>query len=312
MATKGVFPSIFVFVTQLLLIVLGILTLLFFMQRLSGDPAAILAGHNASPEVLEVIREDMGLNKPLYVQYGVFLGKTMQLDFGESMRYQQPALDMVLSRFPNTLILSACAILMAMAIGIPLGIYAAVFRHRADGIIVNLLSGVLQSLPSFWLGLVLLLIFSVKLQWFGSVSSLEENFFQRMALPTITLSTFYVARLIRLVRSGLIEESTQYYVLTARAKGLSGSRVLMGHMFKNSLIPIVAFITLDLSFLIGGSVIVESLFSYNGMGDQMVKAIFNRDYAIVQASVFVVAILVVVVNSFSNFLYRVIDPRIEY
>lgn len=312
MTKKRYLSGIFMFVTQVFLIVLGILTLLFFMQRLSGDPAAILAGHSASPEVLDAIREDLGLNDSIYVQYGIFISKALRLDFGESIRYQQPALDMVLARFPNTLILGGCAILLALIIGIPLGVYAAVFHRRADGMILNLLSGILQSLPSFWLGLVLLLVFSVRLNWVGSVANLEEDFLRRMALPTITLSTFYIARLMRLVRSGLIEESRQYYVLTARAKGLRDYNVLLRHIFRNALIPIVAFVTLDLSFLIGGSVIVESLFSYNGMGDQMVKAVFNRDYAIVQASVFVVAILVVTLNSFSNYLYRVIDPRIEY
>lgn len=292
-------------------IILSILTLLFFLQRLTGDPAAVLVGHNATPEVLEAVREEMGLNDSLPVQYLTFLGKTLRLDFGESNRFQRSALDMVMMRFPNSLLLSVSALLVAILIGVPIGIYAALYHRRADGILVNMFAGVLQSLPSFWLGLVLLLIFSVNLGWVGSVSHLEEDPLKRMALPTLTLAAFYIARLIRLVRSSLLEELNQAYILTAHSKGLRPRKILIIHALKNALIPVIAFLTLDLSFVIGGSVIVESLFSYSGMGEQMVKAIFNRDYALVQASMFVIVIFVVAINMTSNRLYQIIDPRIR-
>ncbi|NDJ84910.1 MAG: ABC transporter permease [Chloroflexi bacterium] len=308
--TKNFFQQVALFVLQLMITILVILTTLFFLQRLSGDPAAVLAGHSSSPEVLEAVREDMGLNEPLHVQYAVFMKQALMLDFGESTRFQQPALDMVLDRFPNTLMLAFGALGLAVLVGIPLGTYSAVRHRQMDGMVVNLLAGIMQSLPSFWLGLVLLLIFSIRLKWVGSVANLEDDFLKRMALPTITLSVFYMARLIRLVRSGLIEEMSEQYILTARAKGLRSRTVWFVHAFKNALIPVVAFITLDLSLLIGGSVIVESLFSYSGVGDLMVNAIFNRDYAIVQAGVFVISILVVLINSFSNYLYQAIDPRV--
>ncbi|MFP4323545.1 MAG: ABC transporter permease [Anaerolineales bacterium] len=304
------FQNSLLFVLQLAFILLAILTILFFLQRLSGDPAATLAGHTASPEVLEGLREEMGLNEPIYVQYGIFVRDALMLDFGHSVRYQKPALDMVLARFPNTLLLSFSALSLAILIGVPLGIYAALFHKRADGMAVNTFAGVLQAIPNFWLGLVLLLIFSVQLGWVGSISNLEDDPVKRLALPAITLSAFYIARLIRLVRGSLIEEMSEPYMTTARAKGLSSPRVLFGHAFKNTLIPVLAFITIDLSLLIGGSVIVETLFSYSGVGEQMVTAIFNRDYAVVQATVFVIAVTVVLLNSFSNFLYRLIDPRI--
>lgn len=298
------------YILQLVAVITLILTLLFFLQRLSGDPAIVLAGHSATPEVLEAIREEMGLNEPVYVQYAVFMSKAATFDFGESTRYQQPAIDMVLQRLPNTLLLSMSALGLAIIVGVPAGIYSALYQHRPSGVIVNLIAGVMQSIPSFWLGLILLIIFSVQLQWVGSVSNLEDNAFKRLILPTVTLSAFYMARLARLVRTGLIEEMGAYYVLTARAKGLPARRVLFIHAFRNAMIPVIAFITLDLSFLIGGSVIVESLFSYTGIGDQMVRAIFNRDYAIVQATVFIIALMVVLVNSFSDLLYRRLDPRI--
>jgi ABC-type dipeptide/oligopeptide/nickel transport system permease component len=174
-----------------------------------------------------------------------------------------------------------------------------------------MLAGVLQSLPSFWLGLLLLLLFSVQLGWFGSVAHLEDDMLKRMALPTITLSAFYMARLIRLVRSGLIEELNAPYVMTAHSKGIEPRRVLYVHALKNAMLPVIALITLDLSLMIGGSIVVETLFSYSGMGEQMVKAIFNRDYALVQASVFVIATFVVCINMFSGVISNLIDPRIR-
>jgi ABC-type dipeptide/oligopeptide/nickel transport system permease component len=296
---------------QFLIVILGILTLLFFLQRLTGDPAAVLVGHNATPELLAAVREEMGLNHSLPVQYMSFLGKIAQLDFGTSTRFEKPALEMVMLRFPNTVLLSVSAMMLALSVGVPVGIYAALYHRRADGILINLFASVLQSLPSFWLGLMILLVFSVHLGWFGSVSHLEEDPVRRMVLPTVTLSAFYIARLIRLVRSGVIEELNRAYVLTAHAKGLAPRHVLFIHALKNALIPVVSFVTLDLSFMIGGSIVVENLFSYSGMGDQMVRAIFNRDYALVQASMFVIVLLVVSINVASNRIFTIIDPRIR-
>lgn len=295
---------------QFTFILLGILTLLFFLQRLNGDPALTLAGHSASHEVVEAIREDMGLNHAIPVQYAIFIGKAVTLDFGISARYQQPALSLVFDRLPATLLLSFTALALAVIIGIPLGVYAAVNHRKPSGMMVNNFAGILQAIPSFWLGLILLLIFSVNLQWVSSVANLEPSPVKRVILPAITLSVFYMARLIRLVRSGLIEEMSQPYVLAAHARGLR-QRVVFAHTFRNTLLPVVAFLILDLSFLMGGSVVVESVFSYSGIGEQLVHAILNRDYALVQATVFVIALLVVSINGFSNLMYRVIDPRVQ-
>ncbi|NDJ60576.1 MAG: ABC transporter permease [Chloroflexi bacterium] len=301
----------FLTMLQISLIILAVLTLLFFLQRLSGDPAAVLVGHNASPELIAAVRAEMGLNDPLPQQYAVFMSRALQLDFGESTRFQAPALDLVLQRFPNSLLLALSALALAVLVGLPLGIYAAIYHDRPDGKVINMLTGVLQAMPSFWLGLLLLLIFSVHLRWVGSVAHLEDNLLKRMALPTITLAAFYTARLIRMVRSGLIETLHQPYVLTAHSKGLMPRNVLFIHALKNALLPIIALVTLDLSLMIGGSIIVETLFSYSGMGEQMVRAIFNRDYALVQASVFVIATFVVCINMASNALYGFVDPRVR-
>lgn len=307
----GLIQRAIIYVVQLVLILLAILTILFFLQRLSGDPAAVLAGTSATPEVVEGIREEMGLNEPLYEQYRIFIGKTIQLDFGISHRFQQPALDLVLDRFPRTLILAAAAMSVSILIGVPLGVYAAMYHKRLDGMLVNLAAGILQSQPSFFLGILLILFFAVRLGWFKTSATLEDDPIRRLILPTITLASFHTARLIRLVRTSLIDEMAEPYVLTARGKGLTEGRVWFSHALRNAVIPIIAFITLDLSFMIGGSFVVENLFSYSGVGDLMINAVFQRDYAIVQATVFLITMLVVVINSASNLLYRFADPRIK-
>jgi peptide/nickel transport system permease protein len=300
-----------VYVLQLAFVLLAILTILFFLQRLTGDPAAVLAGPSASPEVVEGIREEMGLNEPMHVQYSIFLSKAVQLDFGESSRFQQPALDIVLERFPKTLILAGSATLLSLMLGVPLGIYAASYHKRADGMLVNLLAGVLQSQPSFFLGILLILFFAVRLGWFKTTANLEDDAIKRLVLPTITLASFHMARLIRLVRSSLIDEMNEPYVTTARGKGLSERRVWFSHALRNAIVPIIAFVTLDLSLMIGGSFVIENLFSYSGVGDLMINSVFNRDYAVVQATVFVITMLVVLINSLSNVMYRIVDPRIN-
>lgn len=300
-----------VYILQLVFILIAILTILFFLQRLTGDPAAVLAGANASPEVIEGIREEMGLNEPVHVQYHIFVSKAVQLDFGDSTRFQQPALDIVLERFPKTLILACSATLLSILVGVPLGIYAAIYHKRADGMLVNLFAGILQSQPSFFLGILLILFFAVRLGWFKTTANLEDDDIKRLVLPTVTLASFHMARLIRLVRSSLIDEMNEPYITTARGKGLAERRVWFTHALRNAIIPIIAFVTLDLSLMIGGSFVVENLFSYSGVGDLMINSVFNRDYSVVQATVFVITMLVVLINSVSNLLYRIVDPRIK-
>jgi peptide/nickel transport system permease protein len=311
MNKTAAFSSVILVATRFIVILLSVLTLLFLLQRMTGDPVTAMVGNTASPETVAAIREDLGLDRSLPIQYLAFLSNAIQMDFGESLRFQQPALQLVLSRVPATLMLAFSSLVLAVGIGVPLGIYAAVYRYRFDGRLINIMAGIMQSLPPFWLGLVLLLIFSVRFHWFSSVASLEENPIKRLILPAITLSAVYMARLTRMVRSGLMDELSQPYVLTARSKGLNPRVVFFIHVFRNTLIPIVAFVTLDLSLLVGGSVVVENLFSYSGIGDQMVKAIFNRDYPVVQATVFVVTLLVICINLFSSYLYRVLDPRLS-
>jgi len=293
------------------IVLVALLTLLFFLQRMTGDPITVLVGHSATPEMIEEMHHDMGFDKPLAIQYAIFIRNTVSMDFGESVRFKQPALELVLWRFPATLKLSLAALAIAAFVGIPLGIYAGMNHTRFDGRAINWLAGILQAMPSFWLGLLLLLIFSVGLRWFNSVASLEENYIKQLILPAVTLSSVYMARLIRLVRSGIIDEMTKPYVTTARGKGLRARRVFTVHVLRNTLIPVLSLLALDLSLLIGGSVIVETLFSYNGIGNQLVRAILNRDYPLVQATVFVIALFIIFVNTFADYLHYLVDPRLN-
>jgi len=270
-----------------------------------------MVGNQASAASIDTMREHLGLNRSLLVQYGSFVKESINLDFGDSLRFQRPAMELVLGRFPATLTLAFSAVFLAFVIGVPLGIYAAIFQHRFDGKLVNFLAGIMQSMPTFWLGLILLIIFAVHLDWFGSVANLEDNFFKRMALPAITLSSPYMARLIRLVRSSIVDEMKEPYVQTARSKGLTPWYIFSVHVFRNTLIPVIAFIGLDLSTMVGGSVIVENIFSYSGVGDQMINAIYNRDYPLVHATVFVISLLVFAINILSVYLSRIVDPRIS-
>ena len=290
---------------------LALFTLLFFLQRMTGDPVMAMVGHTATPEMIEEMRHDMGFDRPIFVQYAIFLRNVITLDFGDSLRFEQPAIRIVLQRFPATFNLSVSALALAIVVGIPLGIYAGMHHTRLDGRAINWFAGILQAMPTFWLGLILLLIFSVRFHWFSSVASLEDNPIKQMVLPTITLSAIYVTRLIRLVRSGLIDEMAKPYVMTARGKGLSPRAVFTRHVLRNTLVPIVSLLALDLSLLIGGSVIVENLFSYNGIGDQLVKAILNRDYPLVQATVFLIAVFVILINAFADYLHHIADPRLS-
>lgn len=296
------------FAGQLLLVLVGIMTGLFFLLRLSGDPVAMLTGPNPTPEEVLAIRQSLGLDEPLLVQYARFIGQTARLDFGRSIRYGKPAFQMVLERLPATVQLTLAAITVSLLVSVPLGILAAVRRGHPDERAMMLLAALGQAMPNFWLGIVLILIFGVTLRWLPTFGSGEPR---HLILPTMTLAAFYIARTTRLVRSEMLETLSQDYIRTAYAKGLSRRAVLIGHALRNSLIPVVTAVSLDFSLLLSGSVVVETVFAYNGVGRQLVDSIFGRDYPVVQATVFLVAIIVVLVNFFTDWLYRLIDPRIQ-
>jgi ABC-type dipeptide/oligopeptide/nickel transport system permease component len=284
-------------------------------MRMSGDPVQLLLRQgNPTQEDIERLRHALKLDRPLLEQYVAFVSSAIRGDFGESLRYRTPALDEVLARVPATLELSIAAYLFALFIAIPTGIASAVKRGGLADFTSRFISLIGVSFPSFWLGLILILIFSVKLKWLpvsGRGEGLQEEA-KALVLPAVTLGTAYAATLMRLLRSSLLEVLNQDFIRTARAKGLRDRAVLIRHALRNALIPVVTVAGLQIGFLLSGSVVVEVVFSWPGVGRLVVDAIGARDYPIVQAAVVLLAAALIVVNLAVDLVYARIDPRVHY
>ena len=297
---KRLFHSIFVLV--------GISLVVFIILHLTGDPAALLMPMDATPEQVAQFRKEMGFEVPLVVQYWRFFKGTLRGDFGLSFRHSQPALDLVMERMPATIQLTAAAMVIALVVAIPVGIISAIRRNSLmDHIgMTGALLG--QSTPVFWLGVMLILIFSVTLQWFPSSGRGE---LQHLVLPAITLGMFTMARTARMMRSSMLEVLGQEYMKTAKAKGLSPGIVILKHALKNAAIPVVTIVGMELGTLLGGAVITETIFAWPGVGRLAVQAIYNRDYPVVQAAVFLLASIFVLVNLIVDLMYTYLDPRVK-
>lgn len=297
---KRLFHSIFVLV--------GISLVVFIILHLTGDPAALLMPMDATPEQVAQFRQEMGFNDPIVVQYWRFFKGTLRGDFGQSFRHSQPALELVMERMPATIQLTLAAMVIALLVAIPVGIISAIRRNSLlDHIgMTGALLG--QSTPVFWLGIMLILIFSVTIQWFPSSGRGE---IQHLVLPAITLGMFTMARTARMMRSSMLEVMGQEYMKTAKAKGLSPGMVILKHALKNAAIPVVTIIGMELGTLLGGAVITETIFAWPGVGRLAVQAIYNRDYPVVQAAVFLLASIFVLVNLVVDLLYTYLDPRVK-
>jgi ABC-type dipeptide/oligopeptide/nickel transport system permease component len=291
------------------LVVLGVSLIVFLISHLTGDPAVLMAQPGATEKDLQALRERLGLDAPLPVQYLRFVGGAAHGDFGNSIWQNQPVLGLILDRLPATLQLTASAMLVALGLAFPVGIAAALNRNSIVDRLVMLLALAGQSVPVFWLGLMLILVFSVNLHWLPSSST---GTWQHLVLPAVTLGAFSMARTARLVRSGLLEVLGLDYVRTARAKGLGERAVILRHALRNGLIPVVTSVGLELGALLGGAVITETIFAWPGVGRLIVQAIFNRDFPLVQAAVFVLSLIFIGVNLATDALYTVLDPRIRY
>lgn len=295
---------------QMVFVILGIATFLFILLRLSGDPALLIAGgESAAPEVVERIRNDLGFDRPILEQYWAFMVRLVRLDFGESYFLHEPAMELVLRRLPATLQLSLIAFSLTLILAFPIGIVSGVNRDSLLGRFLMILAFLGQTMPAFWLGIMLILIFSVR---FHLLPSYGHGEVKHLIMPALTIAGFSMARIARLVRSGMIEVLSQDYIRTARAKGASEGIVIRRHAIKNMLIPIVTVFGMQIGFMVGGSVIAETIFSYPGIGSQLVQAVGNRDYPVVQATVFLVAVAVVVANLLVDIAYTFLNPRIRY
>jgi peptide/nickel transport system permease protein len=293
---------------QSLLVLLGVSFVVFFMLFLSGDPALVLLPPDASPEDVRDFRERMGFNDPFFVQYGRFLRGALRGDFGQSIRHGEPAFDLVLERMPATFELAGAALLIALCLSIPAGIVSAVRRNSVLDYVSTVVALLGQSMPTFWLGIMLILVFSVHL---NLLPSSGRGTLEHLLLPAVTLGLFTTARITRLTRSGMLEVLNQDYIRTARAKGVADRPVVWKHALKNAAIPIITIVGIELGTLLGGSVITETIFAWPGVGRLSVQAITNRDYPVVQAAVFLLATTFVLVNLVVDVAYTYLDPRIR-
>jgi len=293
---------------QSLVVLLGVSFVVFAILYLTGDPALVLLPPDASADDVKRFREAMGFNDPFLVQYGRFLKGALQGDFGQSVRHGEPAFGLVLERMPATFELAGAALLLALCLAIPAGIVSAVRRNSPLDYISTVVALFGQSLPTFWLGIMLILVFSVQ---FNLLPSSGRGTLVHLVLPAVTLGLFTTARITRLTRSGMLEVLNQDYIRTARAKGVSDPPVVWKHALKNAAIPIVTIVGIELGTLLGGSVITETIFAWPGVGRLSVQAIANRDYPVVQAAVFLLATTFVVVNLVVDLIYTYLDPRIR-
>ena len=293
---------------QSLVVLFGVSFVVFAILHLTGDPALVLLPPEASAEDVRRFREVMGFNDPFLVQYGRFLKGALQGDFGQSIRHGESAFGLVVERLPATFELAGAALLLALCLSIPAGIVSAVRRNSAVDYVATVVALFGQSLPTFWLGIMLILLFSVQLQLLPSSG---RGTLEHLVLPAVTLGLFTTARITRLTRSGMLEVLGQDYIRTARAKGVSDPPVVWKHALKNAAIPIVTIVGIELGTLLGGSVITETIFAWPGVGRLSVQAIANRDYPVVQAAVFLLASTFVVVNLAVDVVYTYLDPRIR-
>ena len=302
--------------TLLLLTVLSFL----LIHIVPGGPATAMLGNKATPALIAEINRNLGLDKPLYVQYVVWLGQLVRGNFGYAYTYDEPVLQLIGQNLPRTLLFVGVSIVLSHAISIAMGIYQATHRNTWIDHVLTGITYFLYSMPSFWLGIILLSIFAFKLPWLpsGGISnpgSLQPSFgdiAKHIVLPVATLTLVTVAGWGRFVRTSVSEALVQDYVRTAQAKGVSRQGVLVRHTLKNALLPLITLFGLQLPFLFGGAIIIEQVFNYPGMGLLFWDAASSRDYAILQAIVFFVGVLTVVGNLLADILYGWADPRIRY
>jgi peptide/nickel transport system permease protein len=293
---------------QGLLVAWGVSTLVFFLLRLSGDPTLLMVPPGAPLEAVERLRHQLGYDQPLPIQYVSFLAGLLRGDVGASLVQSRPALQVVLERFPATLRLAGSALLLALAVALPAGVAAALFRDSWIERLSLLLALLGQAIPPFWLGLMLILFLSVQVRLLPS-SGAET--WQHLILPAVTLASLSMAGITRMTRLALLEELDRDYVRTARAKGLSRGRIVVGHLLRNAAIPVLTLVSLDVANLLGGAVVTETIFAWPGVGRLAIEAIQARDYPVVQAVVLVGTGAFIVSSIIADLLYSIVDPRIR-
>ncbi|TPG55402.1 ABC transporter permease [Ewingella americana] len=293
---------------QSVLVMFGVSLLIFYSLHLTGDPAAVMMPPGSSQQEIEHFRHSMGFDRSLTWQYWHYLTGVLQGNLGDSLRYSQPVTELIGQRVPATLLLAVTALLWSTAAGLLLGIVSALYQNSVWDLLCRLLAFSGQAVPVFWLGLLLIIVFSLNLRWlpssgYGSASQL--------VMPAISLGAYYMSAIARLIRASLIDVMQQDYIRTARAKGLSRWRIVVRHGLRNALIPVVTVQGMYFASLLGGALVTEIIFAWPGIGRLAVQAIQNRDFPLVQAIVLLAALVFVAINLIIDLLYVVLNPRIR-
>jgi len=304
---------------QALFLVWGCATLVFFMVRLiPGDPVVQMLGPEYTPEAAEAIRVKLGLDEPFHIQYLRWFGNVLTGDLGGSIATGETVVDIITTGLPKTLSLATLSFLIATAIAVPAGIVAALRRNTVFDYVASVVAFIGVSMPSFWFGILLILIFAVQLRWLPAIGYADPTedgvvaWLERLILPSLAIGAAYSAILMRFVRAGLLEVLSSDYVRTARAKGVREHAVVLRHAMRNALIPVVTVMGIQLALLLSGTVVVETVFSIRGIGRILVAAIFDRDYPIVQGVILLIAVIFVMANLLVDIVYTFLDPRIRY
>ena len=303
---------------QSILILFGVLCIVFFMLQVSGDPVSLMVSRNTSPEKLERLREEMGFNRPMIVQFAEFATHAIRGDFGISVRHKQPAMKLILGRLPATVELATVALLMSMIIGTTLGLLGGSNPGSIWDTIARGVGLIGQTIPNFWLALILIIVFSVNLGWFPTFGRDTWHFLgihlptRSVILPAFSLGLFTMGQLVRFTRSAVMEIRNEDYVRTAYSKGLPDKRIYVKHILRNASIPLISIIGVQFGYLLSGSIYIETIFSWPGLGNLLAEAIGNRDFALVQAIAFFTSVVVVTLNLLTDIAYGLADPRIRY
>jgi peptide/nickel transport system permease protein len=291
------------------LTLIGVSMIIFIAVRLSGDPVLLLVSPDASQEEIQKMKIELGLDKPIPMQYAIFMKNSLKGDFGRSTRYRRPALELVLNRLPATIQLALLAFIVSITLGIGIGVISVTKPGSWFDFSGKTFAMLGQAMPEFWIGIMAILVFSVQLGWFPTSG---RGGFQHLVLPSITLGWFSAASIMRLTRSSMLQVMGSEYIKTARLKGNPERVVVWRHALRNALIPIVAMGGMQLGRLLGGAVIVETIFGWPGLGQLILEAINTRDYSVVQTGVFITSTIFILLNLVVDLTYGMIDPRIRY
>ncbi|MGQ0571000.1 MAG: ABC transporter permease [Armatimonadota bacterium] len=291
------------------MVIVGVAVVVFAIMRLTGDPVALLLPLGFTQDDLQRARRELELDQPLHVQLSRYLSRAVRGDFGRSLRYHDSTMRLVLERAPATLLLTAAATAVMVLVALPLGILAALRRDSLLDVAASAMALAGQAMPTFWLGILFILIFGLRLQWLPTSGS---GTVWHLIMPGVALGAFSAGLTTRLVRSSLLEVLSQHYVRTARSKGLAERVVILKHALRNAAIPVVTVLGLQLGTLLGGAIVTETVFGYPGMARLAVEAVFYRDFPVVQAFVVVTAVVMVGINFLVDLSYVILDPRITY